>query len=224
MENRNITRILDVAESDGQYYLIMEDFGSTLEDVLKEKTHLPIAEALGLARALLNALAYAHSHRGADDTLRKIFHLALNSRRVVVGDQVSNAKITDFGLVFQLNNTLDLTMSYEQLSAFELSYMAPELFNRPPARMPDKMKQAADLYSFGLVFYQALTGKLPFEGPSPEDFKKQHNDQYPVPPRVFISSIPAKLDEAILKCLHKDPKKRWRTPTELDLALEKIPT
>lgn len=224
MENRNITRVLDVAESDGQYYLIMEDFGSTLEDLLKEKTHLTIAEAVILARALLNALAYAHSHRGADDTLRKIFHLALNSKRVVVSDQVSNAKITDFGLVFQLNNMLDLTANYEELSAFELAFMAPELFNRPPARMPDKMKQAADLYSFGLVFYKALTGKLPFKGPSPEDFKKQHNEKYPVPPRVFISSIPAKLDEAILKCLHKDPKKRWRTPTELDLALEKIPT
>ena len=224
MENRNIIRVLDVAEREGQYYLIMEDFDSTLEDLLREKTHLPIAEAIGLARALLNALAYAHSHRGADDTLRKIFHLALNSRRVVVSDQVSNAKITDFGLVFQLNNMLDLTTSYEELSAFELAYLAPELFNRAPARMPDKMKQATDLYSFGLVFYQALTGKLPFEGPSPEDFKKQHNEQYPVPPRVFISSIPAKLDEAILKCLHKDPKKRWRTPTELDLALEKIPT
>jgi len=224
MENRNIARVLDVAESDGQYYLIMEDFGSTLEDLLKEKTHLPIAEAVSLARALLNALAYAHSHRGADDTLRKIFHLALNSKRVVVSDQVSNAKITDFGLVFQLNNMLDLTANYEELSAFELAFMAPELFNRPPARMPDKMKQAADLYSFGLVFYKALTGKLPFKGPSPEDFKKQHNEKYPVPPRVFISSIPAKLDEAILKCLHKDPKKRWRTPTELDLALEKIPT
>jgi serine/threonine-protein kinase len=224
MENRNITQVLDVAESDGRYYLIMEDFGSTLEELLKEKTHLPIAEAVSLARALLNALAYAHSHRGADDTLRKIFHLALNSKRVVVSDQVSNAKITDFGLVFQLNNMLDLTANYEELSAFELAFMAPELFNRPPARMPDKMKQAADLYSFGLVFYKALTGKLPFKGPSPEDFKKQHNEKYPVPPRVFISSIPAKLDEAILKCLHKDPKKRWRTPTELDLALEKIPT
>ena len=224
MENRNITRVLDVAESDGQYYLIMEDFGSTLEDLLKEKTHLPIAEAVSLARALLNALAYAHSHRGADDTLRKIFHLALNPKRVVVSDQVSNAKITDFGLVFQLNNMLDVTANYEELSAFELAFMAPELFSRAPTRMPDKMKQAADLYSFGLVFYKALTGKLPFKGPSPEDFKKQHNEKYPVPPRVFISSIPAKLDEAILKCLHKDPKKRWRTPTELDLALEKIPT
>jgi serine/threonine protein kinase len=222
MENRNITRVLDVAESGGQYYLIMEDFDSTLEDLLKERTNLPIAEAVSLAKALLNALAYAHSHRGADDNLRKIFHLALNSKRVVVSDQVSKAKITDFGLVYQLSNMLDVTTNYEELSAYELAYMAPELFNRAPARMPDKMKQAADLYSFGLVFYKALTGKLPFEGPSPEDFKKQHNEQYPVPPRVYISSIPAKLDEAILKCLHKDPKKRWRTPTELDLALEKI--
>ena len=71
-------------------------------------------------------------------------------------------------------------------------------------------------------FFPDIPEKIPFEGPLPEDFKKQHNEQYPVPPRVFISSIPEKLDDAILKCLHKDPKKRWRTPTELDLTLEKI--
>jgi tetratricopeptide (TPR) repeat protein len=224
MENRNIARVLDVAESEGHYYLIMEDFQTTLDDLLKEKTKLPLAEAVRLARALLNGLAYAHSHRGTDDILRKIFHLALNSRRVLISGDVTNAKVVDFGLIYQLNSMLDLTPNYKELSAFELAYMAPELFNRSPVRMPDKMKQAADLYSFGLVFYQTITGKLPFEGPSPDDFKKQHNEQYPVPPRVFISSIPGKLDEAILKCLHKDPKKRWRTPTELDLALEKINT
>lgn len=222
MENRNIARVLDVAESKGKYYLIMEDFESTLDEVLEEKTKLPLDEAVHLARALLNALAYAHSHRGADDTMRKIFHLALNPRRVFVSGALTKAKVADFGLISQVNNILDITPDYKKIAAFELAYMAPELFNRSPGRMPDKMKQAADLYSFGLVFYKALTGKLPFEGPSPEDFKKQHNEQYPVPPRVFISSIPAKLDEAVLKCLHKDPKKRWRTPTELDLALEKI--
>jgi tetratricopeptide (TPR) repeat protein len=222
MENRNIARLLDVAESQGQYYLIMEDFQSTLEEVLQEKTKLPLEEAVRLARALLNALAYAHSHRGTDDVLRKIFHLALNPRRVHISGSVTNAKIADFGLTAKLSGMLNLTQTYEDLSPYQLAYMAPEQFDRSPSRMPDKMKQAADLYSFGLVFYKVITGKLPFEGPTPEDFKKQHNENYPVPPRVFISSIPAKLDEAILKCLHKDPRKRWRTPTELDLTLEKI--
>jgi serine/threonine-protein kinase len=224
MENRNITRVLDVAERGGHYYLVTEDFDSTLDDLLKKKTNLPIKEAVRLARALLNGLAYAHSHRGSDDTLRKIFHLGLNPKRVLVRGELTSAKIADFGLITRLGSELGFTLDYKELSPYELTYMAPELFNRAPGRMPDKMKQAADLYSFGLVFYRALTGKVPFEGPSPEDFKKQHNEQYPVPPRVHISSIPAKLDEAILKCLHKDPKKRWRTPTELDLALEKIQT
>lgn len=224
MENRNITRVLDVAERGEHYYLITDDFDSTLDDLLKKKTNLTIKEAVRLARALLNGLAYAHSHRGSDDTLRKIFHLGLNPKRVLIRGELTNAKIADFGLISKLGSELGFTLDYKELSAYELTYMAPELFNRAPARMPDKMKQAADLYSFGLVFYRALTGKVPFEGPSPEDFKKQHNEQYPVPPRVHIASIPAKLDEAILKCLHKDPKKRWRTPTELDLALEKIQT
>ncbi|MGD8371699.1 MAG: tetratricopeptide repeat protein [Syntrophobacterales bacterium] len=222
MENRNISRVLDLAESEGRYYLIMEDFQITLHQLLKEKTKLPIAEAVSLARCLLNALAYAHSHRGTDDILRKIFHLALNPQRVTIRDDITKAKVSDFGLVTGLNRMLNLNQSYQEISVYQLAYMAPEQFHRSPVRMPDKMKQAADIYSFGLVFYKAITGKLPFKGPSPEDFKKQHSEKYPVPPRVFISSIPAKLDEAILKCLHKDPKKRWRTPTELDLALEKI--
>lgn len=100
--------------------------------------------------------------------------------------------------------------------------MAPEQFERSPAKMTDKMKQATDLYTFGLILYRTITGKLPFEGPSPEDFKVQHAEKYPIPPRVYVSRIPLKLDEAILRCLHKDPKKRWRTPTELDLALDRI--
>jgi serine/threonine-protein kinase len=224
MENRNITRVVDVAEREGHYYLITEDFDSTLDDLLKKQFKLDLKEAVRLARALLNGLAYAHSHRGSDDTLRKIFHLGLNPKRVLVRGELTNAKIADFGLISKLGSELGFTLDYKELSAYELTYMAPEVFNRASARMPDKMKQAADLYSFGLVFYRTLTGKVPFEGPSPEDFKKQHNEQYPVPPRVHIASIPAKLDEAILKCLHKDPKKRWRTPTELDLALEKIQT
>jgi serine/threonine protein kinase len=224
MENRNITRVLDVAEREGHYYLITEDFDSTLDDLLKKKNNLSIKEAVRLARALLNGLAYAHSHRGADDNLRKIFHLGLNPKRVLISGELTRAKIADFGLISKLASELGFTLDYKELSAYELTYMAPELFSRAPNRMPEKMKQAADLYSFGLVFYRALTGKVPFEGPSPEDFKKQHNEQYPVPPRVHISTIPAKLDEAVLKCLHKDPKKRWRTPTELDLALDKIQT
>lgn len=224
MENRNITRIVDLAERKGFYYLITEDFDSTLDDLLKKQTNLSIKEAVRLAKALLNGLAYAHSHRGTDDVLRKIFHLGLNPKRVLVKGELTRAKIADFGLISRLASDLGFTLDYKEMSNYELIYMAPELFSRAPTRMPEKLKQAADLYSFGVVFYRALTGKVPFEGPSPEDFKKQHNEQYPVPPRVHISSIPAKLDEAILKCLHKDPKKRWRTPTELDLALDKIQT
>jgi tetratricopeptide (TPR) repeat protein len=224
MENRNITRILDLAEKKGLYYLITEDFDSTLDDLLNKKTNLPIKEAVRLAKALLNGLAYAHSHRGTDDVLRKIFHLGLNPKRVLLKGELTRAKIADFGLISRVASDLGFTLDYKEMSSYDLIYMAPELFSRAPTRMPEKLKQAADIYSFGVVFYRALTGKVPFEGPSPEDFKKQHNEQYPVPPRVHISSIPAKLDEAILKCLHKDPKKRWRTPTELDLALDKIQT
>jgi serine/threonine protein kinase len=222
MENRNLARILDVAESKGRYYFITEDFDTTLTDLLADKGSLPVSAAVRLARALLNALAYAHSHRGTDDTLRKIFHLSLNPRRVYIKDDLTKARVADLGLTFLLDTVLNWNPDYRERSTGELAYMAPEQFDRSPVKMPDKMKQAVDIYTFGVVFYQALTGHLPFTGPSPEDFCKQHNEKYPVPPRVFISTIPAKLDELVLKCLQKDPKKRWRTPTEIDLALEKI--
>jgi len=222
MENRNLARILDVAESKGRYYFISEDFATTLADLVTEKGSLPMSAAVRLARALLNALAYAHSHRGTDDTLRKIFHLCLNPRRVYIKDDLTKARIADLGLTFLLDTVLNWHPDYRERSPGELAYLAPEQFERSPAKMPDKMKQAVDIYTFGVVFYQVLTGHLPFTGPSPEDFCKQHNEKYPVPPRVFISTIPTKLDELVLKCLQKDPKKRWRTPTEIDLALEKI--
>lgn len=222
MENRNLARILDVAESQGRYYFITEDFDTTLADLLTEKGSLPVSTALRLARALLNALAYAHSHRGTDDRLRKIFHLGLNPRRVYIKDDVTKARVADLGLTFLLDTVLNWHPDYRERSPKELAYMAPEQFDRSPAKMPDKIKQAVDIYTFGVVFYQVLTGHLPFAGPAPEDFCQQHNEKYPVPPRVFISTIPAKLDDLVLKCLQKDPKKRWRTPTEIDLALEKI--
>jgi tetratricopeptide (TPR) repeat protein len=222
MENRNLARILDVAESKNRYYFITENFDTNLADLLTEKGSLPVSAAVRLARALLNALAYAHSHRGTDDTLRKIFHLSLNPRRVYIKDDLMKARVADLGLAFLLATVLNWNPDYTERSASELAYLAPEQFDRSPMKKPAKMKQAVDIYAFGVVFYQALTGHLPFAGPSPADFCKQHNEKYPVPPRVFISTIPAKLDELVLKCLQKDPKKRWRTPTEIDLALEKI--
>lgn len=222
MENRNLVRILDVTERKGRFYFISEDFETTLAALLNEQGSLPVSSAVRLARALLNALAYAHSHRGTDDTLRKIFHLSLNPNRIWITGDLAKAKVADFGLVFLLDSVLGWHPDYKERSPGELAYLAPEQFDRSPTKMPDKIKQAVDMYSFGVVFYQALTGHLPFAGPSPEDFCKQHNEKYPVPPRVFISTIPAKIDELVLKCLHKDPKKRWRTPTEIDLALEKI--
>jgi len=222
MENRNLVRILDVAERKGRFYFISEDFETTLAALLNEQGSLPVSSAVRLARALLNALAYAHSHRGTDDTLRKIFHLSLNPNRIWITGDLAKTKVADLGLVFLLDSVLDWHPDYKERSPAELAYLAPEQFDRSATKMPDKIKQAVDMYTFGVVFYQALTGHLPFAGPSPEDFCKQHNEKYPVPPRVFISTIPAKIDELVLKCLHKDPKKRWRTPTELDLALEKI--
>jgi tetratricopeptide (TPR) repeat protein len=222
MENRNLVRILDVAERKGRFYFISEDFETTLAALLNEKGSLPVSDAVRLARALLNALAYAHSHRGTDDTLRKIFHLSLNANRIWITGDLAKARVADFGLAFLLESVLDWHPDYKERSPGELAYIAPEQFDRSVAKMPDKIKQAVDIYTFGVVFYQALTGHLPFAGPSPEDFRTQHNEKYPVPPRVFISTIPAKIDELVLKCLQKDPKKRWRTPTEIDLALEKI--
>jgi tetratricopeptide (TPR) repeat protein len=222
MENRNVVRILDVAERKQRFYFVSDDFETTLAALLSEKGSLPISAAVRLARALLNALAYAHSHRGTDDTLRKIFHLCLNPNRIWITGDLTKARVADLGLAFLLDSVLAWHPDYRERSPGELAYLAPEQFDRSPAKMPDKIKQAVDIYTFGVVFYQVLTGHLPFSGPSPEDFCKQHNEKYPVPPRVFISTIPAKIDELVLKCLHKDPKKRWRTPTEIDLALEKI--
>jgi len=78
-----------------------------------------------------------------------------------------------------------------------------------------------DIYQFGTLFYEILTGVQAFQASSFEEYEIQHCDQYPTPPKVWRTDIPEDINDMIMKCLERDPMKRWRNATQLSLIFEK---
>jgi serine/threonine-protein kinase len=81
--------------------------------------------------------------------------------------------------------------------------------------------QLVDIYALGVVLYEMVTGIKPFAGPGFDEFRFQHMKRFPAPPKVHNHNIPSWLDAMIVKCLDKEPQKRWRSPTQMELAIGK---
>ncbi|MDH4272248.1 MAG: protein kinase, partial [Candidatus Aminicenantes bacterium] len=204
--HRNVCRMFDLGEAKGEYFITMEYVpGEDLKSFIRRSKRLDTGTALGIARQVGEGLAEAHR--------LGIVHRDLKPSNIMI-DKEGNARIMDFGIA-RATGTSGLTGMGVVIGTPE--YMSPELVEGEEA------DQRSDIYSLGVVFYEMVTGRLPFEGDTSLSVALKHKTEMPPDPIQFNPQISTDFNRVILKCLEKERSRRYQTVTELlsDLALSK---
>jgi serine/threonine protein kinase/Tfp pilus assembly protein PilF len=197
----NVCRIFDIERHEDLVFCTMELLeGETLASTIK-RGPIPIAPLIVLGQQVCAALAAAHD--------AGILHRDLKPANVMV-EPNGRAVITDFGLAQPIYQALDASQhTAEEQIAGTLSYMAPEVLAGYQA------SARSDIYSLGILLYEAATGQLPFESAGPLASVMRRSIEMPVPPSSLNREVPRGLDEAILACIRPDAAKRPPTAREV---------
>ncbi len=207
LRHPNIVAIHEIGEHEGQPFLSMDYIaGRTLAELVRDGPLGP-AQAARCVRAIAQAVHFAHEH----GTL----HRDLKPSNVLI-DEHDQPHITDFGLAKQLGDDSELTLSGQVLGS--PAYMSPE----QAAGRRAKISPASDVYSLGAILYHLVTGRPPFQGGTPQSILLQSQNEEPVAPRRLNASAPLDLETICLKCLEKDPAKRYATAQSLAQDLERF--
>jgi len=219
VDSSYLAKVYDLAHSGDTFFVVREYFPLSLADILAKDEILPVPLAVYIAYSVLDGLGDLHLHMGRDEQIRNIYHLDLRPSRVLLDVSRPVVKIYNGGLWKMLEESNPDAISLRSLPLPFLPYRAPEQFRPYMARR--KPPVFTDIYLFGTLFYEMLTGTQAFRASSYEEYEIQHCDQYPMPPKVWRPEIPDELNELIMKCLQSDPTKRWRSTTQISLILEK---
>jgi serine/threonine protein kinase len=218
-DSSHMIKVRDLAHAGDLLFIVREYLPFSLTELLSRPQVLPLPLAVSIAYHVLEGLGDLHLRMGKDERIRSIFHLDLRPSRVLLHNERPVVKISNGGL-WKLLETLNPDgTSVKQLPLPLLAYRAPEQFRPYLARK--KPPVFTDIYLFGVLFYEMLTGIPAFHGLSYEEYEIQHCEQYPTPPKVWRSEIPEELNDMVMKCLERDPFKRWRSTTQMSLVLEK---
>lgn len=198
LSHPNVVSIYDVGQEDELYYIVMELVdGQTLKEKIEQEAPLPIPVAVRIGIQILDALEHAHQS--------KVVHRDIKPHNILV-TRAGRVKVTDFGIARAVStNTLTHTGSI----IGSAHYFSPE------QAKGGFTGEKSDLYSTGIVLYEMLTGKVPFEGESPISVAVKHLHDDVAPPRQFNEAIPEELEEIILKSLEKDPGRRYQSAGEM---------
>src|SRR5215469_13086903 len=208
LQHPNIVQVFDYGQSDGNYFIVMELVeGTDLRRYLRSRGVLAIDRAIIIAHDVALGLGAAHR--------RQIVHRDVKPQNVLVGRDGS-IKLTDFGIasVYKDINAERLTTTGMTLGTVQ--YYAPE------QAQGEIVSPAADVYALGIVLYEMLTGRTPFDGDTPVAVAMQHIQDPPIPPSQLNPNIPRSLEIVILRCLEKVPEMRYRDGSALARALETL--
>lgn len=199
LHHPNIVAVHEVGTHDGENYLVM-DFvdGPNLSRLVGQKP-LETRQAARYVMLMARAIDYAHE--------RSILHRDLKPANVLI-DSNDQPRLTDFGLAKRLDAETDLTLSGQVLGS--PNFMAPE--QATGAR--SKVNRRTDVYGLGAILYHALTARPPFQGGSLHETLRQVAHAEPLAPRLLNPAIPRDLETICLRCLEKEPARRYATARE----------
>ncbi len=192
LSHPNIVEMYDVGEDNGLYYIVMEYVeGKTLKQLLKRRGNLTLSEAIDIMLQLTDGMAHAHDSY--------IIHRDLKPQNIMIQDD-GQVKITDFGIAMALNST-QLTQTNSVMGS--VHYLPPEQASGKGSTIK------SDIYSLGIIFYELLTGKLPFKGDNAVEIALKHMRD-PIPSlKEDNPNIPQSIENTILKATAKNPKNRY---------------
>lgn len=194
------------------HFLTMEFIrGERLAERLRRSGPLPVATAVSLARQILSGLQAAHSAH--------VLHLDLKTDNIMLrGDDAGepDAVIMDFGLSRAFDEELRLRTSEQRQLVGSLAYMSPEQVECRPTLGPE-----SDIYSFGVVLFELLTGRLPFAGDTPLAVMMSRLKQRPQVPSKLRPGLPPGLDGFVLRCLSREVQDRYRDVASALVGLER---
>jgi serine/threonine protein kinase/tetratricopeptide (TPR) repeat protein len=207
----NILRIHDLGEYKGVKFISMAYVdGGDLTQVLRKEGRLPLDRVLNIMRQLAAALAAAHGVN--------VVHRDLKPQNILMGS-ADHIYVTDFGIAKTLESDRTSVTRTGAVLGTPL-YMSPEQVEGKP------LDHRSDLYTYGLILYEMLTGVLPFSGDTTFQLMYQRVHQLPKRPELVIPDLPPYLSRICLKCLEKDPAKRYQSASEIlvDLEFKHAPT
>lgn len=201
VSHRNVCRVYDIGEIDGQHFLSMEFIkGEELSSLFRRIGRLPTDKAVEISRQLCAGLAAAHDN--------SVLHRDLKPANVMI-DADGNVRILDFGLA-----GLEEEFREDELRAGTPAYMAPEQMSGQDVTIK------SDIYSLGLVLYEVFTGKRAFEaGTLDELLRLRKKDATPTTPSSIVKEIDPVVERVILRCLETDPKNRPASALQVAAAL-----
>jgi len=201
----HVGRMYELMEDQGLHFITMEYIaGQDLRGLIKQTGQLTIGKAVAIAKDVCEGLAEAHG--------LGVVHRDLKPGNILI-DKDGNARIMDFGIARSLSGK-GITGAGVMMGTPE--YMSPEQVEGKD------VDQRSDIYSLGVILYEMLTGKVPFEGETPLSVAHKQKYEIPEDPTAFNAQIPENLSRLILKCLEKDKEKRYRRTEELGAELENI--
>ena len=205
ISHRNVCRMYDLGDAEGMHFITMEYIpGEDLKSLIRRVKQIPEGTAISIANQVCEGLAEAHR--------LGVVHRDLKPSNIMI-DKEGNARIMDFGIARSLE-TKGITGPGMMIGTPE--YMSPEQVEGK------EVDQQTDIYSMGIILYEMVTGRVPFEGDTPFTIGMKHKGEMPQNPKELNVQISDDLNRVILRCLEKDKDKRYQSAGEVKSELTRI--
>lgn len=204
LSHPNIVAVYDVGFEENMHYIVMEFVeGESLKEYIKRKGVLKLSEACNIITQILAGVQHAHEHG--------IIHRDIKPHNILLGKD-GRAKVTDFGIAVGMS---DVTLTYNTSSRImgSVHYISPEQVQGTA------VTEKSDIYSAGVVFYEMLTGRLPFVGETPISIAMQHVQGELILPHQVNPDVPMGISYVVMRAMRKNPETRYASASEMAEAV-----